>query len=112
MFRSYRYLGWNGCWTYEITDSDFGTVIVVLNEPEITVGIVEEYASRNLNVGKNVALLYMYQAEIEIGPGPPIANLLEEIIEYQDHCCPKFINNWAEIAVERDQYLDKIWAMK
>lgn len=86
---------------YKITDSDFVVVVGGCTIPDVA--IAKEYARRNLPVAKNMALLCLYMGEDE---------RMELIVIQQDLYCGAYIDNWAEIAAERDRYLDKLSAMK
>lgn len=108
MFRSYEYLGYS-CKTnefeFKITDSDFVVVASTFPGSSVNVNMVvaKEYARRNLQVGKNIALLCLYLRERVME--------MKDITYWQDKYCPEYIDNWTEIAAERDQLLDKLSAM-
>lgn len=105
MFRSYRYLSYNHktkLHVIKITDSDF--VVIVTVNGSINVAVAKEYARRNLSVAKNLVLLCL---EME-----SLGNKMKDIILSQDKYCPEHIDNWAEIATERNRILDKLSAMK
>lgn len=111
MFHSYEYICLNKKtrqFKLEIKDSDFATTIFVnetlANFLAINVSIAQEYARRNLPVAKNMALLCLYLEER--------GHKMYNIIYHQDHYCPEHIENWVEIAAERDRILAKLSAMK
>jgi hypothetical protein len=70
MFVSYNYKKYNGykdgkhTWKYELTDSEFGTVlgngIWDGVAAEISVAVIQEYSKRNLNVAANLALAFVW----------------------------------------------------
>ena len=73
MFQSYKYIKYLGekdgkhSWEYELVDSEFRTVsgvvvYVVVGDVEVAVAIavIQEYSKRNLNVGKNLMLAFVW----------------------------------------------------
>lgn len=116
MFRSCEYLNYDikaNLYKYKITDSDFITVVET-NLPvggsgdlflaSVIVAVVKEYIKRNLSIVNNIILLCLYLEKFKYK--------MEDIIYWQDKFCHEYINNWAEIAAERDRLLDKLSAMK
>lgn len=91
--------------SYWLTDSDFETTLNKIMT-SITAGVVKEYRRRKLNAGKNTALLILHMEE-KWG-----AHDIYKLIFFQDKYCPEHIDNWSEIAAERDRYMNKIIAMK
>ena len=61
MFVSFRfiYVQYDNDWTYELTDSEFGTVSGI-NKGFIWRYIIEEYSKRNLNVAANLAIALVW----------------------------------------------------
>lgn len=104
MFRSYQDLYINNKRSIEIIDSDF-RIIIHTEYQYVEEIIVKEYTARNLPVAKNIALLCMYFENFWQVKMP-------DVIYWQDQHCPHYVDNWAEIAAERDRYLDKLSAMK
>ena len=75
MFVSYKYgkyLDYKDdkySWEYELTDSDFGTVSGVEVEVgagtgvDVGIAVIQEYSKRNLNVGKNLMLAFVWYSK-------------------------------------------------
>lgn len=107
MFCSYRYIGYNNKtkqYEDELIDSYFTVLIKSTVATPFHTVIAQEYVNRNVSVAKNIALLCLYM-ETQ-------GNSMEEIVYWQDRHCSKVINNWGQIASERNRYLDKLSAMK
>lgn len=110
MFRSIKFIGYGETrlYEFEITDSDFVTIRGMTGVMAqhwyagIATVIAAEYVERNLLVAKNIVLYCLYMEE----------QGYKNIICYQDRYCPEYIDNWVEIAAERDRLLDKLYAMK
>ena len=72
MFQSYKHTKYLGkkdgkhSWEYELTDSDFGTVsgvgiwVGVMVGVAVGIAVIQEYSKRNLNVGKNLMLAFVW----------------------------------------------------
>jgi hypothetical protein len=71
MFASYecKSLIWQNCkytWEYEITDSEFGTVLgIATNKREsggfnLEIAVIQEYSKRNLNVAANLMRAFIW----------------------------------------------------
>jgi hypothetical protein len=69
MFISYKYkrsMTKDGkyCWEYELTDSEFGTVLGAMelskNSSLPEVAVIEEYSKRNLNVAANLMRVFIW----------------------------------------------------
>lgn len=104
MFRSFEHeVVYGSGYEFKIIDSDF-TVVVRGDDSIVALALVKEYARRNLPVGKNLALLCLYFESLRRD--------IENILYWQDLYCSGKVENWAEIAAERNHYLDKLWAMK
>lgn len=106
MFRSIKRIKTISGGRYKIIDSDFVSILNTLDGlPIAMTGIIvaKEYIKRNLPVAKNIALFCLY---IE-----SFGHNMENITGWQDKSCSG-IQNWTEIAVERDRYLDKLSPMK
>lgn len=92
-----------GKFEFKLIDSDF--VATGDANDDVYVIAANEYIKRNLPVAKNIVLLCIYlenKFDVKIESG----------VRAQDAICPNHINNWAEIAAERDRLLDKLSAMK
>lgn len=101
----------SGQWEYTLTDSEFGLVKgifdVYLNHGLRSGAIVVKvYSERNLNVGKNLALLSIW-----FGNSNPNHSSIANFVGSSDIHCPAYIPNWAEYAKERDEYLQKLLAL-
>ena len=78
MFQSYTYKEYFGkkygkySFEYDLTDSDFGTVSGVgvevggngWVEIDVGVAVIHEYSKRNLNVGKNLVLAFVWYSKL------------------------------------------------
>ena len=72
MFQSYKhikYLGYKDykhSYEYELVDSEFGTISGVGVGVGVAVGIavIQEYSKRNLNVGKNLMLAFVWHNKL------------------------------------------------
>ena len=86
MFQSYKeYVGKkDGKYTYgyELTDSDFGTVSGIA--VGFGISVIQEYAKRNLNVAKNLAVAFAWYSRQD----PETS--IENIIEYNKKYNPLF----------------------
>jgi hypothetical protein len=71
MFQSYKYKkpmfskDDKYCWEYELTDSEFGTVLgvgflEVFFDDMFEIAVIQEYSKRNLNVAANLALAFVW----------------------------------------------------
>jgi hypothetical protein len=66
MFQSHKYDLYLGkdTWGYELTDSEFGTVLgtvaVYKLDVEIGVVVIQEYSKRNLNVAANLVAAFVW----------------------------------------------------
>lgn len=108
MFKSItfkRYDSKTGQYFYDLEDTEFG-IVEVYAEPDDFFGIkcelaiVNEYAKRNLDVSKNIAIytIWLYENEhIKI----------DNLVKLQDEKCAGHIPNWKEYAQSRDEYLAK-----
>lgn len=109
MFKSIRYKDYHNLTSehsYELEDSEFGTVSVRVSTSFRTleamiVSIVKEYSSRNLNVAKNLAIFTIWFSE-------NLSQKVETICEYQDKRLHAFLPNWKEYAIARDEYIKHI----
>lgn len=95
---------------YIIMDSDFGEVKgnaycgtrIFISR---TICVAQEYASRNLPVGKNIALYVLYQ--LRSITRPVSHDTIRRLTDEQDKYCPESIGNWRFLAKKRDEYLQK-----
>ncbi len=104
MFVSYTYITVKNEVEYKIIDSDFTVTVLEHKDTAASVVIAKEYYKRNLPVAKNMVLLCLYSETKGYN--------IKHIVIWQDHYCYNKINNWKEIAAERDRLLDKLLVMK
>lgn len=114
-----------GKYSWDMEDSDFGIVrlsigtrevsTAVVNKHEhvadieVAVLVVREYSSRNLDVGKNLALLSMLWMDLVVRHHSDMS--VETYCKAQDEFCPKFFLNWEDIAKERNEWLNKLMVL-
>ena len=111
MFISYRHHSHNSKteeYEYTLTDSEFGSVIVVETSGRFGSGLAREYEKRGYSdkeIGKNLALYSIWFSKVS-------GWALKQIVEWQDKDFPKYIPDWKKYITFRDEYLEKINLLK
>lgn len=85
---------------YTIVDSDFGEIEI--KDWAYCAAIIQLYSTRNLPIGKNLALATIYWSKLYW------SNDIERLIFWQNEVCPQYIPNWAQYAKEQNEYLEKM----
>lgn len=96
-------------YTFVIIDSELGEIEDTSDKTPgaaFSVMLANVYGKLNCPVGKNLALLIMYQRRRN--STNVLGYTFKELIEWQDINCPAHVPNWQQYAKERDEYLEKL----